>query len=234
MPDSGWVPISNDAVRDHRLSWRARGLLAELLSYPDGWDTTVEKLVAQAKREGGKAEGRDAMLKAMAELKKTGYVVYRRSQAEGGIFTTEMVVCDVPCSPDRGDQGPEVQVVGELPEPNVTDVLKFRVSVPPADSGVFPGRTDTLKDRPPGFQGVLKKTDYEDVFEDEEDQDQKIPLPTLWAGPLPTGHDESEVSIDDYWAAIDRGLLGAPIGSSKVKSAPTTKSNTRPLKEHQP
>jgi hypothetical protein len=68
MPDEGWVPISNEAARDHRLSWRARGLLVELLSYPDGWETTVDRLVAQARKHGDVSEGRAAMRKAIAEL----------------------------------------------------------------------------------------------------------------------------------------------------------------------
>lgn len=40
------------------------------------------------------------------------------------------------------------------------------------------------------------------------------------------------VSSDDYWAAIDRQLLGRP--RREVKSAPTTKGNTQPPREHQP
>lgn len=46
MPAEGWAPVANSATRDHYLSWRARGRLAELLFYPDGWQTTVDKLVA--------------------------------------------------------------------------------------------------------------------------------------------------------------------------------------------
>ncbi|HKS98797.1 MAG TPA: hypothetical protein VJT31_04635 [Rugosimonospora sp.] len=100
LPDEGWVPVSNAAARDHRLSWRARGLLLELLSYPDGWDTTIDKLVKQARAEGEATEGREAMLRAMKELETVGYVHYIRDRhkAESGrwIWTTGIVVSDVP------------------------------------------------------------------------------------------------------------------------------------------
>ncbi|WP_433460637.1 hypothetical protein [Micromonospora sp. CA-248212] len=86
----------NTAHRDYRLSWRARGLLGELLSYPDGWDTSVDKLVAQAREHGDATEGRAAMRKAVAELAEIGYVRYIREMDEKGHWSTVMSVCDVP------------------------------------------------------------------------------------------------------------------------------------------
>lgn len=96
MPDEGWVPISNDAVRDHKLSWRARGLLAELLSYPDGWRTTIDELVKLGKLAGGHAEGRDAMRTAMNELVQAGYVVRSKSHDGDGTFVSSFAVSDDP------------------------------------------------------------------------------------------------------------------------------------------
>jgi hypothetical protein len=104
MPDDGWVPVANAAARDHRLSWRARGLLLELLSYPDGWETTVQKLVdlgRRARKQGGHAEGRDALYGAMAELAKFGYVVYVRRRDEDRHWVTEIEVSDAPRLPEK-------------------------------------------------------------------------------------------------------------------------------------
>lgn len=98
MPDEGWVPIANTAARDHRLSWRARGLLAELLSYPDGWETSVDKLVDMANAAGGNTEGRDAMRNAMNELIRFGYV-RRVRYTEHGRWLTRLEVTDGP-TPD--------------------------------------------------------------------------------------------------------------------------------------
>lgn len=96
MPEEGWTAIANSAHRDYRLSWRARGLLGELLSYPDGWDTTIDKLVAQAREHGDATEGRAAMRAAVAELAAIGYVRYIREADARGHWTTVMSVCDVP------------------------------------------------------------------------------------------------------------------------------------------
>lgn len=101
MPDEGWVPIANSAARDHSLSWKARGLLAELLSYPDGWETTVDKLVEKARNVSKKSEGREAMRGAMQELIEAGYAV-RSKQVDGaGKWSTSVSVSDQPVAPDR-------------------------------------------------------------------------------------------------------------------------------------
>ncbi|BAL87279.1 hypothetical protein AMIS_20590 [Actinoplanes missouriensis 431] len=127
MPDEGWVPVANAAARDHRLSWRARGLLLELLSYPDGWETSVDKLVAQARREGSASEGRLAMRTAMKELADLGYVTYRRGHDEHGRWTTEMVVSDVPGSPEASDRRTKNRNVG-IPEPRLPGTSENQTS----------------------------------------------------------------------------------------------------------
>lgn len=93
LPDSGWTPISNAAARDHRLSWRARGLLFEILSYPDGWEMSVDDLVKKAQAADGAAEGRDAMRRAMRELVDAGYVE-RVKYTENGRWLTRLEVSD--------------------------------------------------------------------------------------------------------------------------------------------
>lgn len=128
MPDEGWVPISNEAARDHRLSWRARGLLAELLSYPDGWETSVDKLVAQARRHGDVSEGRAAMRKAIAELADAGYVTYERSQDKRGHWVTEMVVSDQPDA-NGADRRTKNRTVG-IPAPRLADTSETETSDP--------------------------------------------------------------------------------------------------------
>ena len=101
MPQDGWVPVANTTAQDHQLSWRARGLLLELLSYPDGYDLTFDRLMARAKLAGGNCEGRDAMRKAMQELEKAGLIVHVRKRIKGDVgeriaWTTVTVVSDKP------------------------------------------------------------------------------------------------------------------------------------------
>lgn len=102
MPDEGWVPIANSTAQNRRLSWRAKGLLADLLSFPDGYDITFDRLIALAKAAGDPdVEGRDAMRRAMQELERKGYVTHVRHPVkdEGTdrvFWRTETAVCDLP------------------------------------------------------------------------------------------------------------------------------------------
>lgn len=95
-----FVQIPNLVARDYRLSWRARGLLIELLSYPPGWETTIDDMVDRAKKEaaknGGKIEGREAMRAAANELVRVGYIVRRRIQNERGHWRTESELSEDP------------------------------------------------------------------------------------------------------------------------------------------
>lgn len=99
MPPDGWVPVANTTAQNHQLSWRARGLLLELLSYPDGYDITFDRLMMRAKLAGGNCEGRDAMRKAMQELERAGLIAHVRKRIRGDVgdriaWATVTVVCD--------------------------------------------------------------------------------------------------------------------------------------------
>jgi hypothetical protein len=73
-----FVQIPNRWMRDTRLSRKARGLLAELMTHSVGWSVTLESLV-----DGG-PEGRDAVRTAVIELEEAGYLVRTRQRAEDG------------------------------------------------------------------------------------------------------------------------------------------------------
>jgi hypothetical protein len=70
-----YVVIPNEAVQNHALSFKARGVLAYLLSQPDHWTisgTALAKMAAQ--------DGREAIRTALLELEQHGYLVRRRVQ----------------------------------------------------------------------------------------------------------------------------------------------------------
>ncbi|MFD9426406.1 MULTISPECIES: hypothetical protein [unclassified Streptomyces] len=63
------------AMRDMRLTWRARGVLAELATgYPPGQEPKINELVSLTRNERGAAEGREAFRKAVGELRTVGYL----------------------------------------------------------------------------------------------------------------------------------------------------------------
>ena len=76
--------LPNAALRNPHLSYRARGVLAYVLSMPDNWPTSGETLARQA------MEGRDAIRAAINELIIAGYARRVKSQDERGRFTTEL------------------------------------------------------------------------------------------------------------------------------------------------
>lgn len=89
-PDADYVLIRNDVLRDDRLSYRARGILAVILSRPDNWRTDSVSLAR------GGTEGRDAIRSSLNELEAAGYIVRHRMQDERGRWRQVALVYDTP------------------------------------------------------------------------------------------------------------------------------------------
>lgn len=147
-PRVEFAQLPNAALRDYRLSWRARGLLAELLSYPPGYEISVDELVRRARQVSGATEGREAMRTAVRELKSVGYIVSTRRQDERGRWITEVEVTDDPAY--------------ELPNPPLEPDVSPDVS-PTPNASVSAGRTDDgfpgVGEPGVGAPGVIKNTD---------------------------------------------------------------------------
>lgn len=75
------VAVLADAVTDSRLSWRARGILFGCLTFSDPTKITRSWIV-----ENGR-EGRDAVLSALAELRKFGYLTNTKTRDRLGFVS---------------------------------------------------------------------------------------------------------------------------------------------------
>lgn len=83
--------MPNAALRDERLSYKARGIHANLLSNSDeDWSETAETLAKKS------PDGRDACRSGLRELARYGYIEYVKTQTERGTWTTDMIVYSVP------------------------------------------------------------------------------------------------------------------------------------------
>lgn len=93
-PKSNYTVISNAVLRDERLSFRARGVLAAILSRPDNWKTTAESLARESK------EGRNAILTVLKELEEVGYMTRRKYRNDKGQWIWESLIFDKPQTPE--------------------------------------------------------------------------------------------------------------------------------------
>jgi hypothetical protein len=84
VPEVPFAQIANAMLRDVRLSYKARGLLAMVLSNTGDWDTPREWLVSQSEKDG-----RESVQSALNELTELGYRrVTRGNNPENGLFQT--------------------------------------------------------------------------------------------------------------------------------------------------
>jgi hypothetical protein len=71
-----YVSIANAILQDKTLSWEARGIMAYLLSKPDGWECRNYDLVNQG------PAGKHIVQRVLKELQKTGYI-HRYQKSDG-------------------------------------------------------------------------------------------------------------------------------------------------------
>ncbi|WP_446662988.1 DNA-binding protein [Geobacillus sp. CCR] len=94
--NSNYVVMSKVGLHDDRLSWKAKGLLAYMLSMPDNWTFYNEELMKHS------PDGSSTFKSAMNELKQYGYVVRQRVKDEKGKFIGwETVVYEHPVDEDH-------------------------------------------------------------------------------------------------------------------------------------
>lgn len=89
--DKRFTVISRDSLQDKRLTWKATGLLAFLLSLPDDWSVNVRHL------SSAKKDGRDGTISGLHELEKAGYVHKQLLHDDSGKFMGyDYMVYEVP------------------------------------------------------------------------------------------------------------------------------------------
>ena len=96
-----YTVMSNYHLRDKNLTLKAKGLLSWMLSNTDGWDYSVNGIVAVMK------ENRDAICSALAELEDYGYLT-RRQVRDGGKFGgVEYLITELPNTENPNTENPQ-------------------------------------------------------------------------------------------------------------------------------
>lgn len=97
--NKNYVVLNRTALNDERLSWKAKGIIAYMLSMPDDWKFYIEELAGHAK------DGVDSLRSGIKELSKHGYVKRFpiRDEKTKKIIEWETVIYESPQSkkPDR-------------------------------------------------------------------------------------------------------------------------------------
>lgn len=100
-----YTMMSNQHLKDKRLTLKAKGLMSVMLSLPENWDYTLRGLAAISK------EGVDAISEAVKELERSGYVIRNRKRDERGRLSgTEYLIyedCHMNSQPAQDAPKPE-------------------------------------------------------------------------------------------------------------------------------
>ncbi|WP_078880143.1 hypothetical protein [Kitasatospora purpeofusca] len=104
--------LPNAVLQYRRLSYTARGLLADLLSRPDGWREDGRHMADSS------PQGRGAIRKALKELTDAGYYRVEKIRMPDGTIRTETHVYDTPwSSPDATRPAPGGAGTGHTDSP---------------------------------------------------------------------------------------------------------------------
>lgn len=94
--DRNYTVLDNAGLRDERLSWAARGILAYLYSLPDDWNISI----ANVAKAG--PTGETIVRNAMTELATFGYLKREREPGTRGLMVTITYVSDTPLWAEYG------------------------------------------------------------------------------------------------------------------------------------
>lgn len=76
-PPSNFTTIPNHIINDKRLSFKAKGLFMYLISKPDGWSFSADRIKNDSK------DGEDSILSGLSELEKFGLLTRQKIRVKG-------------------------------------------------------------------------------------------------------------------------------------------------------
>lgn len=165
-PTSRYTIVPNALLQDQRLTFTARGILADILSRPDGWSASADALWELARRlRPDVSEGRRMVRAAFAEAKALGYMVETKEQQGDGTFATVLHVYDSPGhGPDRRTgSGMSVATSGDAQKPSSDRRTENGMPVATSGNGSLPS-----SDRRAGSGTSIEKTNSKEPREKAE------------------------------------------------------------------
>jgi hypothetical protein len=170
---SHYTTVFNHAVRDRRLTRRARGLLVELLSHRDGYGVSLAMLIKAG------PEGKDALTVALRELERNGYLHRERERdPRGRLGEARYYLTDMPDGVEIVAQAPWASPPSKRREGDETATSRSRRSEPESenpllDSGLqtprsepksdFPAQVEPAQGNPLHKKNKVKKTNEQNT-----------------------------------------------------------------------
>jgi hypothetical protein len=123
--------ICNTFLRDERLSWKAKGILAYLLSKPDDWEVKVTDLIKRSR------DGREAVYSAVNELLSMGYMQRTSERLRGKFVGCEYIlfetgmpqIADLPVTENPNAEKPDSEKP-DSEKPDSASIYKQILSIP--------------------------------------------------------------------------------------------------------
>ncbi len=83
-----FTQIANSCLQDKRISWKAKGLMAYFMSYPETWIFREFKIISDS------TDGRDSIRSGLKELMKYGYLTKKQIKENGRFSYNEYFIDD--------------------------------------------------------------------------------------------------------------------------------------------
>jgi len=199
--------LPNNLIRDSRLSWKALGLVAYILSLPDDFRLRLSYLTKQKK------DGRDGTRTGLKELELAGYLAIRQERGERGKFT--QVIWEVTDEPNDSDEE-YISPCSENPNPVNPNTAKPNSENPTlinTNNKQELNITKTTTTKPSVIQEKLES----DVVVGLDD----LHWPKLLVGKFNTSalkiiykcpHEKQQLVLDEIAGLASRGAVRSPIG----------------------
>jgi hypothetical protein len=151
-----YTKVSNALIQNKELSWKARGLLAYILSLPDNWEIHVSFLSDQS------PNGKESVKSAIKELKALGYLHLEtiKDSKSGKIVTTRWTAFDDPAD-----------------NKNLPQLLMVENQRPETRSPVLPEAGNPVAGEPATTKEIQKERKLHDIADAEAPVIEDIPFP---------------------------------------------------------
>ena len=142
--DRDFTIVSNEFLKDARLSWKAKGIIAYVAMLPDDWVLNMRDLTNRA------TDGRDSLYSGIKELEMCGYCAKTmRRNPDGTIAGYAYEICDKPVFDQPFTENP----VTDAPQPENPDTVKPDTDKPDTENPTLINTNSTKDESKPSNKG---------------------------------------------------------------------------------